>query len=160
MLQEYAERPRGWRVLNTPNGAMLVLGPSSAFQFKIIPLNPYEYTGAGIEIPEPTKMVRQIRRTPEFGLRNLMESDIASLVETLSNPVSTNQKLKKIMGRSPLSQDELRSSSVEHLLSGPVLTRPDLGSLHPDLLKHQTLLDTSAESIFRRQFPERAGMFL
>ena len=38
--------------MSTPVGDMLVVGRDSAFQLKLIPLNPREYTGAGTELPE------------------------------------------------------------------------------------------------------------
>ena len=158
-MQDYSDDPRGWRIMSTPVGDMLVLGPTSSFQMKLIPLGPQKYTGAGIEITEPKKALKQIRQTPEYGLRSLSSDDVSDLMAALSNPQSSSAKLHEILRRSPQSHADLTQSDVEHILSGPVLTRPDLGSLDPTILKMQRSLDLSASDIFRKRYPMRAGMY-
>ena len=158
-MQDYSDDPRGWRIMSTPVGDMLVLGPTSTFQMKFIPLGPQKYTGAGIEITEPKKVLKRIRQTPEYGLRSLSSDDVSDLMAALSNPQSSSTKLHEILQRSPQSHTDLTQSDVEHILSGPVLTRPDLGSLDPTILKMQRSLDRSASDIFRKRYPMRAGMY-
>jgi hypothetical protein len=132
ILKQYSERSRGWHIMSTPRGEMLILSSDSAFQLKLIPLNPFEYTGAGVELPESSDTAEEIRASPEFGLRPLDETDL---------------------------QGEDLSTTDGHILRGPVLTRPDLGSLSPEILKRQLSLDRSAERTFRRRYPDRAGMY-
>jgi len=160
ILQQYSDRPRGWRVMSTPRGEMLVVGPESAFQLKLIPLNPFEFTGAGIEIPNPSGVLSSVKSTPEFGLRALSDDDIKGLFDALRDPQGSRLSLDSIIKRAPLTPDDLNSARASHFLSGPVLTRPELGSLGPDFLKTQLSLDSAADDIFRRRYPLRAGMYM
>ena len=146
--------------MNTPQGEMLILGPTSAFQMKLIPLNPFEFTGAGVEIPDSNRAFKRIRTTPEFGLRPLSETDIGGLLKALQNPEGSRTQLDSILQRIPVPQAELKNTEVQHVLSGPVLMRPDLGSLNPEIMRIQRLLNRTAEETFRRRYPERAGMYL
>ncbi|MBE0525485.1 MAG: hypothetical protein IH631_00980, partial [Candidatus Thorarchaeota archaeon] len=83
ILKQYSERPRGWHIMNTPRGEVLVLSSDSAFQLKLIPLNPQEFTGAGVELPESNDIVESIRSSPEFGLRPLSESDLLGIAQSM-----------------------------------------------------------------------------
>ena len=139
---------------------MLVLGPKNAFQLKLIPLNPYEFTGAGVEIENPAKALRLLMSTPEFGLRPLHKPDIIALVETLEDPMKTSSLLQSIIRRDPISPADVGKTGVEHLLSGPVIRRPNLESLDPTITKLRRTLDNSAQQIFRDRYPMRAGMFI
>ncbi|MHA1638277.1 MAG: hypothetical protein ACTSUO_09215 [Candidatus Thorarchaeota archaeon] len=159
ILERISDSPRGWRVLNTPKGEMLFLGPKNAFQLKTISLSPYEFTGAGVEIENPGKALKSLRSSPEFGLRPLHEPDISSLVESMDNPLKTNSLLQSIISRAPMSPADVGKTGAEHLISGPVLRRPDLQLLDPTITKLQRTLDNSAQRIFRERYPMRAGMF-
>ncbi len=159
ILKRYSDNPRGWRVMSTPRGEMLVVGADSAFQLKLIPLSPFRFTGAGTEVSEPSDILKAIRSTPEYGLRPLMESDIQGIVNTLGEPDKTRAQLSEILGRDPMSIADLGSGTIDHILTGPVLTRPELGSLSPEMLRAQDILEKSALKTFRKKYPERAGMF-
>ncbi|MHA2043002.1 MAG: hypothetical protein ACW975_14205 [Candidatus Thorarchaeota archaeon] len=159
ILEQYSERPRGWRVMTTPRGEMLVVGPDSAFQLKLISLNPFEFVGSGMEVKDTSSVVKSVRSTPEFGFRPLTETDIQGLVAAFGNPLGMQSKLRKIIQRAPVSSSELGGSSIDHILSGPVLTRPDFSSLGGDVRKLQDQLDKSAMNVFRKRYPMRAGMY-
>jgi len=160
ILEQYSDRPRGWRVMSTPRGEMLVIGPESAFQLKLIPLNPFEFTGAGVEIPNPDGVLDTMKSTPEFGFRALSEEDVKGLFDALSDPQSSRLSIQSIIKRTPVSLEQLSHAKGGHFLSGPVLTRPDLGSLGPDVLKTQVSLDRAADELFRKRYPMRSGMFV
>jgi len=162
IVKQYTEHPRGWHIMNTPLGEVLVLGPDSAFQLKLIPLNPYEFTGAGIELPKSSKTIETIRGSPEFGLRPIDEDDLLGILNALGSPQGTSLEIQEILRRSPVSLEDLSSNKhvADHILRGPVLMRPDLGSLSPEILKMQIALDRSAQKTFRDRFPMRAGMYL
>ena len=66
IIEQYSERPRGWHIMNTPRGEVLVLSSDSAFQLKLIPLNPREFTGAGVELPESNDIVDFLPRGISF----------------------------------------------------------------------------------------------
>ena len=136
ILKQYSERPRGWHIMNTPRGEVLVLSSDSAFQLKLIPLNPREFTGAGVELPESNDIVDSIRTSPEFGLRPLSEADLQGIANSMSGgDQDARQEIGEILNRTPLSIEDLSSNESSHLLRGPVLSRPDLGSLSPEILK-------------------------
>lgn len=155
----YSDKPRGWRVLSTPKGDMLVLGPDSAFQLKLIPLNPNEFTGAGMEIPSSFRALDRVRQSPEFGLRPLFDSDIESLMNSISTPKGALPHLQSIIKRTPLSPVELAKTDTTHMLTGPVLTRPDFSTLSSETMRLQQSLEREARETFRRRYPMRAGMY-
>jgi len=160
ILKQYSERPRGWHIMNTPRGEVLVLSSDSAFQLKLIPLNPREFTGAGVELPESNDIVDSIRTSPEFGLRPLSEADLQGIANSVSGEnQDARQEIGEILSRTPLSIEDLSSNESSHILRGPVLSRPDLGSLSPEILKMQMALDRSANKTFRKRYPMRAGMY-
>ena len=145
--------------MTTPRGEMLVVGPDSAFLLKLISLNPFEFVGSGMEVKDTSGVVKTVRSTPEFGFRPLTETDIQGLVAAFGNPLGMQSKLRNIIQRAPVSSSELGGSSIDHILSGPVLTRPDLSSLGGDVRKLQDQLDKSAMNVFRKRYPMRAGMY-
>lgn len=159
ILEQYSERSRGWRIMNTPRGEVLVLSSDSAFQLKLIPLNPREFTGAGVELPESNDIVDSIRTSPEFGLRPVTETDLHGIAQSLQTNQDARQEIGEILSRTPLSIEDLSSNQSSHILRGPVLTRPDLGSLSPEILKMQMSLNKSAQKTFRKKYPMRAGMY-
>ena len=161
IVKQYTEHPRGWHIMNTPRGEVLVLSPDSAFQLKLIPLNPYEFTGAGVEHPKSSKTIEEIRTSPEFGLRPIDEDDLTGILTALGSPQGTSPEIQEILRRSPVSIEDLSMNkhATDHILRGPVLMRPDLGSLSPEILKMQMTLDRSAQKTFRDRYPMRAGMY-
>ena len=72
---------------------------------------------------------------------------------------SARQEVGEILSRTPLSLEDLSTTENSHILRGPVLSRPDLGSLSPEILKMQMALDRSANKTFRKRYPMRAGMY-
>ena len=157
ILQQYSEKPRGWRVMSTPGGDMLVLGPESAFQLKLISINPSLVTGAGIEIPDTDKAFERIRASPEFGFRPISGTDLQDIIQALNHPKIARPQIDAILRRTPLPLTKIRPS--ESILTGPVLTRPDLKSLSPEIMKTQLSLDRAAWRQFSKRYPMRAGMF-
>ncbi|MFW9967468.1 MAG: hypothetical protein ACFFEA_09975 [Candidatus Thorarchaeota archaeon] len=145
--------------MTTPRGEMLVVGPDSAFQLKLISLNPFEFVGSGTEVRDTNSVVKSVRSTPEFGFRPLTDTDIQGFIAAFGDPLGVQSKLHDIIKRAPVSSSELGSGSIDHILSGPVLTRPDLSSLGGDLKTVQDRLDKSAMSVFRKRYPMRAGMY-
>jgi hypothetical protein len=145
--------------MSTPRNEMLVLSSDSAFQLKLIPLNPFEFTGAGVELPESCDIIDTIRSSPEFGLRPLSEPDLYGILNSITGEEGPKLSLDDIMKRTPRSIEDISTDAPTPILRGPVLMRPDLGSLSPEILKRQISLDQSAEQTFRKRFPERAGIY-
>lgn len=159
IVKQYSERPRGWHIMSTPRNEMLVLSSDSAFQLKLIPINPFEFTGAGVELPESCDIVDRIRTSPEFGLRPLSESDLHGIINSITGDHGPKLSLDDILKRTPRALDDLSADATTPILRGPVLMRPDLGSLSPEILKRQMSLERSAERTFRKRFPERASIY-
>lgn len=146
--------------MHTPRGEVLVLGPDSSFQLKLIPLSPYEFTGAGMEISSSSEAIEEIRSSPEYGMRALEESDIKRITMAVEHGAGASDALRQILSKTPLSLEDLSSSSASHILQGPVLLRPDLSSLGSTVLGTQKSLDRATEKAFRARYPLRAGMYV
>ena len=50
ILDQYNRHPEGWSVLVDSQRNVLVVGPSSGYRLRLVPLNPQEYTGVGTKI--------------------------------------------------------------------------------------------------------------
>lgn len=146
-------------MLHTPLGDMLVVGPTSAYQLRLIPLGPGKFTGAGVELDEESPSIDRMKATPEYGLRSLTNTDIEDLIKGIENPEISRPKIAEIIKRTPIPPSDLARQKAKHYLSGPVLTRPDLTSLSPDITKIQRSLESQAEKVFREKYPMRSGMF-
>ena len=158
-MEMYSDSPSGWRAISTPKGDMIVASPRAAFQLKAIPINPREFTGAGMELPNSPSVMKNIEKSPDFGLRPIHMTDLEQLVESLHNPEDAQSQLRGIINRAPVSPRDLGGSDISHILSGPVFTRPDLHNLSLEISKTQTALERSARKIFEEKYPFRAGMY-
>ncbi|MBD3158538.1 MAG: hypothetical protein GF309_07075 [Candidatus Lokiarchaeota archaeon] len=159
IMKQYSQKPRGWRVLSTPRGDMLIRGPSTAFQLKLISLGPNKFTGAGLEIPNPDRNLPPAESIPEFGLRPITETDMSDILESLRDPERSRTSLESILKRSPIAPPDLEKTKAEHLLSGPVLRRPNFESMDNSISKVQSRLEKQARKTFEKRYPRRAGMY-
>ncbi len=159
IMQQYAVEPHGWHVISTPTGDMLVLGPRSSFQLKLITLGPTEFTGVGVELASSPKSISPIRSAPSFGLRALSTGDLDHLVRAIHGDSESIGEAKSILERRPLSPSEIEQKNIDHILSGPIFTRPDLDSLDSTISSLKQKLTSSAQDRFRKKYPLRSGMF-
>ncbi|MHA1771280.1 MAG: hypothetical protein ACTSYL_06620 [Candidatus Thorarchaeota archaeon] len=159
IMSQYSQEPRGWHVLNTPTGDLLVLGPHSTFQLRLIDLNPAEFTGVGMELHAPPESISHFRSAPDFGLRGLSNTDLGNLVKALHGDSLAMEQARDILNREPLPPSEVESKNIDHILSGPVFTRPDLVSLDPTIASITHQLSESARDLFHKKYPMRSGMF-
>ncbi len=159
IVRQYEEEPRGWHVLSTPSGDWLVLGPHEAYQLRLVPLDPMRYVGSGTAIDDVDRVLEATRSAPEFGLRPLNDSDLRRLMAAAEGAVALSSSVESVLGRAPRRPTAVFSSDVRHVLSGPVLVRPDLRSMSPAFSEVQEQLDRAAVDMFRTRFPERARMF-
>ncbi len=159
IVEQYTEHPRGWRVIHTPTGDMLIFGPDVNYQLRLIELSPFSFTGVGMEIDAPELNDDEITAAPEFGLRPLDENDIHNLIAVIMGQSSRIPQIGEIVRRTPVSPAQLERSDVRHILSGPVLSRPDLTAFSPEVIRRQYELKRQAMTIFRERYPQRAGMY-
>ncbi len=159
IMDMYSDNPAGWRAISTPKGDMIISSPKAAFQLKAISLNPREFTGAGIELADSPSIMKNIEKSPDFGLRPIHMTDLEGLMKSLHNPEDAQAQLRGIINRAPVSTRDLSGNDISHILSGPVFTRPDLHSLSPEISRTQSTLEKSARKIFEEKYPFRAGMY-
>jgi len=159
IMREYSRRPGGWHILNTPDGDMLIVGPRSAFQLRLIPLSPTDFTGVGVEISPDIEGLSNIRSAPSFGLRPLSDDDLQVLFDAMTGQLTSPDRVEQIIRRDPVAPTEIDAKRYSHVLSGPVLTRPNLSSVDSTLLELRDKLEQSAREIFRRKYPLRSGMY-
>ncbi len=157
IMQQYSRQPTRWHVLNTPDGDMIVLGPESAFQLRLIPLSPYQYTGVGVELTDEIASLSSMRSGAPFGLRPLEQTDLRVLLDAVNREIPPSSVISDVLRREPLPPSELKGHT--HVLSGPVVIRPDLSSLDPTIRRLKTDLDKEARKAFNEKYPLRAGMF-
>ncbi len=159
IMEQHRQSPKGWHVLGTPKGDLIIISPSSTFHLKFIQINPSTLTGVGVELAGRPRELDAIRQSPEYGLRPLHDSDISQIITSLQQSNDAGPVLQSIISRDPLLPQELENSDANHFLTGPILTRPDFGDLGPKLLKLRSTLDHEALERFRKNYPMRAGMF-
>ncbi len=157
IMHEYSKRPSGWHVLNTLDGDMIVIGPESAFQLRLIPLSPFQFTGVGTEIPRDLDAISSLGHRVTFGLRPLEEADLRAIVDAVDQQTRSPEVLSQVLQRRPIPLTDIRKH--KHILSGPVLTRPDLTSSDSVLRRLRDDLDREARRLFSEKYPQRAGMF-
>lgn len=159
IMELYTQSPKGWHVLSTPKGDMLIMGPDSSFHLKLIPINPTEFTGVGVEIPGSHKSLDFVRRVPEYGFRPIHDSDLDQILSLLNQGSDAQSVIKSIIQREPMTPTAIEHSDARHILTGPVLTRPNLGDISSEISKVHSSLEREALELFRKKYPMRAGMF-
>ncbi len=159
IMERYAKFPKGWHVLSTPKGDMLIVGPDSSFHLKLIPINPTEFTGVGVEIPGSYKSLDFIRRVPNYGFRPIHDSDLDQMLSLINQGNDAQSIIRSIIQRDPMTPTDIEQSDARHILTGPILTRPDLGDISSEISKVHSSLEREALELFRKKYPMRAGMF-
>ncbi|MEM2141822.1 MAG: hypothetical protein QXS20_07465 [Candidatus Thorarchaeota archaeon] len=160
ILKNFSASPRGWRVIQTPTGEVLISGPESSYQLKLIPLDPFRFTGAGIEIDNADRGPDWFNSSPEFGVRPLSDRDVSALLGTIADPDSFLPRIQRLFQRPPVSPSSTELQDVSHVITGPVISRPNLTDVVSVSEEVQELLEHSATRIFRERYPMRAGMYI
>jgi len=161
ILSQYNRKPEGWSVLVDQRGNVVVLGPSSGYWLKLIWLNPNEYTGAGIKVDDPEEMRRMVEGTPSYGLRPLSKGSVQKLLAAVQRTGRVEGSLaKRLLSMPPVSTSELEERRPDAVLSGPIISHPDLRAISEGQRSLERKLDLEAEKLFRKRYPLRSGMYV
>ena len=160
IMDRYNRKSEGWAVLTDYKGNVLVLGPRVGYRLKLIPLNPYEYTGVGIEIGGLEEMRRVVEGIPSYGFRPLSAGETEELFNAVHrDDVIQNKLIKKLLGMKPVPPGELQKEGLKAILSGPVIAHPDLNAISKSQRELDVRLATEAAKLFREKYPHRAAIY-
>ena len=160
VMDQYNKKPEGWSVLIDHKGNMLVLGPRIGYRFKLIPINPKEYTGVGVRISGLKEMRRVVEGVPFYGFRPLPERETKELLNsTHQGGTIQNKLIKKLLGMKPVPTWELHEKAPKAVLSGPVIAHPNLSAISKSQQELEMKLAIEAEKLFRKKYPRRAAIY-
>ena len=156
----YDENPRGWSIFQDNKNNVLIIGPDKGYRLKLIPLSPWKHTGVGISM-EKDRTLNQLReKTPFSGLRALSKTDSESLLSSINQDrVGRMELINSILDRSPVSTESIEKNRPQAVLSGPVVSHPDLSTLSERQRELQRGLRYEAEKLFRKKYPMRASIY-
>jgi hypothetical protein len=126
----YDKNPEGWSVLADQRGNVLILGPNVGYRLRLIPLNPMEYTGVGVQIAEVTELRRALKGFPSYGLRPVSKTDIRQLFNAISRfGTVPGTLMKKLLAAQPVPTWRLNTFKPGAVLNGPVTFSPNLNTI-------------------------------
>ncbi len=159
VMAQYNERPQGWRVFADSRGNLLVLGPGVGYRLKLVPLNPREFVGVGVDI-DPMEDLRLGTRLPFYGLRPLSGQQTSELFGAMRQNGQIGQDvLLRLLGAKPTSEWDLKEEGLAGVLTGPVVTHPDLSAVPAGQKELEERLSLEANRLFRAKYPFRAGIY-
>ncbi|MEM4245686.1 MAG: hypothetical protein QW390_00140, partial [Candidatus Bathyarchaeia archaeon] len=160
-MERYNRNPEGWRVLTDFKGNVLILGPTTGYRLKLIPLNPNEYTGVGARIGDLSEVRKAFDKAPPYGFRPLSGEEFRELLETFHQDGTVQEEiLKRLLGVKPVPLPELQGSGAEAVLSGPIITRPDLSLVSDGQKELEMRLSKEADKLFRMRYPHRTSFYI
>jgi len=160
IMDQYNEKPEGWKVLIDRRGNMLVIGPRVGYRLKLIPLNPKEYTGVGMRTSGLKEMQRVTEGLPSYGFRPLSSRETKQLLNTIHKGGTVQSKLiKKLLGTKPVPTWELPKKEHKAVLTGPVIAHPNLSAISKSQRELERKLALEADKLFKRKYPLRAAIY-
>ncbi|MCK4243834.1 hypothetical protein KAX03_03110 [Candidatus Bathyarchaeota archaeon] len=160
IIKQYNRSPEGWNVLSDRKGNIIVIGPSQSYWLRIISLGPNNYTGAGIKIDSSEKIERIVKDTPQYGLRPLSKNDLKKLLDTFQRNGTTQSKIvERILSEKPKRIPSIQKIRPEAILTGPILTHPDLSSISSSQRELERKLKRETEKLFRERYPSRSAIY-
>lgn len=159
IMNQYNKKPEGWTVLTDHKGNVLVLGPKTGYRLKLIPLNPQEYTGVGIEIDGPKEMRRVVEGVPSYGFRPLSNMETEELLKTAHQRYTLNKLINKLLDIKPVSTGELKKKRSKAVLSGPIIAHPNLSAISNSQKELEAKLAVEADKLFKKKYPGRAAIY-
>ncbi|MEA2089548.1 MAG: hypothetical protein U9O89_02155 [Thermoproteota archaeon] len=160
IMSRYNRKPKGWNALADRRGNIIILGPKSNYRLKLVSLGPNKYTGVGGRVKSLERLRRMVEGTPAYGFRPLSKDKIQILFTTLQRKGRLERALvDELLGLTPTSTGEIRKLRPHAVLSGPVITYPDLSAISWRQRKLERKLALEAERLFRKRHPLRAEMY-
>lgn len=160
IMDQYNEKPEGWKVLIDRKGNVVVIGPRIGYRLKLIPLNPREYTGVGIRTSGLKEMRRVTEGLPSYGFRPLSSTETKQLLSTIHKGGTVQSKLiKKLLGTKPVPTWELPKKGHKAILTGPVIAHPNLSAVSKSQRELERKLALEADKLFKKKYPLRAAIY-
>ena len=159
IMTRYNENPRDWRVLIDKRGNALVLGPESGYKLRFIHINPQEYTGVGVKIRGLEEIQENLRDVPSYGFRPLTKERTKTFLEGMQKQDAQKEAFVRDLFKIHPVPTQKVPLETEAILSGPIITHPDLGSISREQRKLDARLNLEAERLFRLKYPARARMY-
>jgi hypothetical protein len=160
ITSRYNHKPEGWNALADSRGNIIVLGPRSSYRLKLISLGPNKYTGVGTKVKSSERLNGMVRGAPSYGFRPLSEDKIELLLTALHQKGRIERALiDELLGGTPVSTGEIKKLKPHMVLSGPMITYPDLAAISGRQRELERKLTLEAEKLFRKRYPLRAEMY-
>lgn len=160
IMRRYNKKPEAWSVLADTRGNIIVLGPTLGYRLKFIALGPHKYTGVGAKVKNVKKLRDIVEGTPPYGFRPLSKNKIDVLFTALRRKGKLERRMvAELLEPKPISTGRLMKIKPRAILSGPVITHPDLSSISWRQRELERKLALEAEKLFRKRHPLRAEMY-
>ena len=153
LLRRYDREPRGWSMLADRRGNVLVVGPGIGYKLKLVSIDPKRFTGVGTEIKDFERVSDLLNRFPPYGFRPLPKGAVEMFLRGELRP----ELLRKVVELEPVPSWEFRNA--EAILSGPIISHPDLSVVSSSQRKLEERLAIEADKLFRRLYPRRASIY-
>jgi hypothetical protein len=140
-------------------GNMLVLGPDKGYSLKMVPLNPKEYIGVGMEIEEIEDLRKAVGTGPSYGFRPISLKYIKQLNNNISRGNNQSELFSELLSKKPLPTWELEKQKPNAILHGPIISKPNLTTLSEKQRKLESKLKMEANKLFRDKYPHRAAIY-
>jgi len=156
-MSQYNKHPEGWKVLSDQKGNVLIHGPRNAYRLKLIPLSPEAYTGVGAKLNNVKEMQKLTKRGPPFGLRPLSQAETKELLT--SSQQGQAEVISKLLEAKPLSAGSIFKKKPTAILSGPIISHPNLSAISKSQKELESKLAIDANRLFRKKYPGRAAIY-
>ena len=161
LVDQYNRRPEGWRILADQKGNVLIISPNETYRLKVIPVNPREYTGVGVKVGGLEEIRGNVDELPSYGFRPISDNDAKRLFNSLNRDGDINNEvLKQLLGRSPVTARDIEEEMPQAVLTGPVITHPDISTISRGQRELEAQLAFEANKFFRKKYPDRAAIYI
>ena len=160
ILRQYNRHPEGWSVLVDNKGNVLVIGPSSSYRLKLVPLSPQEYTGVGVKFGRSKGLQKMVKNLPPYGFRPLSREETRDLLSTIHRKGRpTDKRIKELLEMKPVPTWEIDKKRPEAVVTGPLVAHPNLSAISKRQKELEAKLAVEADKLFRRKYPLRARTY-
>lgn len=159
IFKRYNDHPVGWNVLRDHKGNFLILGPGEGYMLKIVPINPQESTGVGINVEDSSQIKRLIDGAPSYGFRPLSTKQTEKLVNSFRQGENQNKLISKLLEKNPVSIPDLNHKKPTSILGGPFIKHPDLSSISESQRILESKLKIESLKMFKMKYPHRASIY-
>jgi hypothetical protein len=160
IINGYNKDTEGWSVLVDLRGNVLILGPNASYRLKLIPLNPLEYTGVGVQIEDVAELRRTLQGFPTYGLRSVSKTDIKQLFDAISQFETVPETIiKTLLNAKPVPTWRLNMFKQGAVLNGPVAFSPNLNTIVKGQKELERKLEIEAYKLFKRSHSSRVAFY-